>query len=173
MVCRIVDSFPGEVGLGLGSQISQIMELLVLNELDHFIKERLHIKYYIRYMDDFILIHSDKNYLKYCLQEINKKIIALGLELNKKTSIQPLKHGIVFLKWHYYIESTGAITMKMNRKKLSKQKRRMKKMLPLRGAQKVKESLTSFLANAKRGNTHHTQYCMKQYYRSLIGEEFE
>ncbi len=87
MVCRIIDSFPGEVGLGLGSQISQIMELLVLNGLDHFIKERLHIKYYIRYMDDFILIHPDKDYLKYCLTEINKKIIELGLELNKKTTI--------------------------------------------------------------------------------------
>ena len=87
MVCRIIDSFPDEVGLGLGSQISQIMELLVLNGLDHFIKERLHIKYYIRYMDDFILIHPDKNYLKYCLTEINKKIIELGLELNKKTTI--------------------------------------------------------------------------------------
>lgn len=63
MVCRVIDSFEGEKGLGLGSQISQIMELLVLNDLDHFIKERLHIKHYIRYMDDFILIHSDKCYL--------------------------------------------------------------------------------------------------------------
>ena len=91
MVCRIVDSFPGEIGLGLGSQVSQIMELLVLNELDHFIKERLHIKYYIRYMDDFILIHPDKEYLEYCLVEINKHIAALGLELNKKTTLHPLK----------------------------------------------------------------------------------
>lgn len=63
MVFRIIDSFDGEVGLGLGSQISQIMELLVLNDLDHYIKERLKIKYYIRYMDDFILIHPDKEYL--------------------------------------------------------------------------------------------------------------
>lgn len=63
MVCRVIDSFEGDRGLGLGSQISQIMELLVLNDLDHFIKEKLHIKYYIRYMDDFILIHPDRGYL--------------------------------------------------------------------------------------------------------------
>lgn len=172
MVCRIIDSFPGEVGLGLGSQISQIMELLVLSELDHFIKEKLHIKYYIRYMDDFILIHSDKQYLEYCLAEINKQIIALGLELNKKTTLQPLSQGVVFLKWHYYIKPTGAIILKMNKKKLSKQKRRMRKMLPLCGALKVRESLVSFLANAQRGNTHHTQYYMKQYYRELTGSDF-
>ena len=172
MVCRITDSFPGEIGLGLGSQISQIMELLVLSELDHFIKEKLHIKYYIRYMDDFILIHPNKEYLKYCLVEINKRVVALRLELNKKTTIQPLQQGIIFLKWHYYITPTGAIVLKMNKKKLSKQKRRMRKMLPLHGALKVRESLVSFLANAQRGNTHHTQYCMKQYFRELIGSDF-
>lgn len=103
MVCRIIDSFDGEVGLGLGSQISQIMELLVLNDLDHYIKERLKIKYYIRYMDDFILIHPDKAYLQYCLCAIHTKINALELLLNRKTNIQPLRHGIIFLKWHYYI----------------------------------------------------------------------
>lgn len=79
------------------------MELLVLNDLDHYIKERLKIKYYIRYMDDFILIHPDKKYLQYCLCAIHTKINALGLLLNRKTNIQPLRHGIIFLKWHYYI----------------------------------------------------------------------
>lgn len=172
MVCRIIDSFPGEIGLGLGSQISQIMELLVLNELDHFIKERLHIKYYIRYMDDFILIHPDKEYLEYCLMEINKHVTTLGLELNKKTTLHPLKQGIIFLKWHYYIRPYGRIVMKMDKKKVTKQKKRMKKILPLHGEAKVQESLTSFLANAKRGNTHHTQYCMEQFYCELTGSDF-
>ena len=56
----IIDSFGGDKGIGLGSQVSQITELAVLDDLDHYIKERLRIKHYLRYMDDFILIHEDK-----------------------------------------------------------------------------------------------------------------
>ena len=48
---------------------SQILAVFYLNDLDHFVKEKLKIKYYVRYMDDFILFHENKNYLKYCLGE--------------------------------------------------------------------------------------------------------
>lgn len=51
---------------------SQFLAILYLNELDHFIKEELKIKYYIRYMDDGLIIHEDKEYLKYCLKEIKE-----------------------------------------------------------------------------------------------------
>lgn len=176
MVCRIVDSFGGEVGLGLGSQISQIMELLVLNDLDHFIKERLHIKQYIRYMDDFILIHPNRQYLRYCLTEIEKQLQVLGLTLNDKTNIQPLRHGVIILKWHFYITKNNCIIMKMNKCKIAKQKRRMKKLyareqcgLAALGA--TADSLVSFLANAKRGNTYHINKIMQQFYRCLTGGE--
>ena len=70
--CEIVDSF-GEIGLGLGSQVSQLVALAVLDDLDHFIKERLRIKHYIRYMDDFILVHEDKEYLRQCKKEIEAR----------------------------------------------------------------------------------------------------
>ena len=173
MVCRIIDSFDEKVGLGLGSQISQIMELLVLNDLDHYIKERLKIKYYIRYMDDFILIHPDKKYLQYCLCAIHTKINALGLLLNRKTNIQPLRHGIIFLKWHYYIQPQGRIVMRMNHKKLSKQKRRLRKLIENKnlGIKCAAESLTSFLANAKRGNSYFKQQDMLKYFKNLTGSD--
>lgn len=74
-VLNIIDSFNEgdnpEVGLGLGSQVTQLVELSVLNELDHIIKEKLKIKYYVRYMDDLILICHNKDYLKYCLRGFN------------------------------------------------------------------------------------------------------
>ena len=73
-VCRIIDSFDHgpdpTVGMGLGSQVTQLSQLAVLDDLDHFIKEQLHIKFYVRYMDDFILLHPDKAYLRYCWMEI-------------------------------------------------------------------------------------------------------
>ena len=70
----------GDIGLGLGSQISQILALASVNSLDHFIKEKLHIKYYGRYMDDGYLIHQDKKYLQYCLNEINIFCQKLGIK---------------------------------------------------------------------------------------------
>lgn len=175
MVCRIIDSFEGDHGLGLGSQISQIMELLVLNDLDHFIKERLKIKCYIRYMDDFILIFPDKKYLQYCLKEIKIYLTSIGLELNKKTKIYPLSQGIIFLKWHYYIIK-NKIIMTMNPKKLTKERARLKKLWAreqqgtiLLGTTAI--SLTSFLANAKRGNTYHICKSMHKFYKNLTGSD--
>lgn len=91
---------PGK-GLGIGNQTSQILAIFYLNDLDHFIKEKLHIKYYIRYMDDFILIHHDKEYLKYCLEEIRKFVEKERLELNKKTNIYSMHNGITFIGFKY------------------------------------------------------------------------
>ncbi len=71
--CEIVDSF-GEIGIGLGSQVSQLVALAVLDDLDHYIKERLRIKHYVRYMDDFVLIHHDKEYLQKCRAEISEQL---------------------------------------------------------------------------------------------------
>lgn len=66
---------------------SQVIATFYLNELDHFIKDDLKIKSYVRYMDDGVLIHNDKEYLKYCLKKIEKIIHKYRLELNKKTRI--------------------------------------------------------------------------------------
>ena len=59
-------------GLPIGNMTSQILAIFYLNNLDHFIKEKLHIKYYVRYMDDGVILSNDKKYLKYCLSVINK-----------------------------------------------------------------------------------------------------
>ena len=67
----IIDSY-GEDGRGLpvGNLLSQLFANLVLNELDDYVKNELKVKYYIRYMDDFIIIHNDREYLKDILQKI-------------------------------------------------------------------------------------------------------
>lgn len=63
---QFLDAF-GDVGYGLGSQISQIAAIMLPNRLDHVIKEELGIKGYGRYMDDGYLIHESKEYLETCL----------------------------------------------------------------------------------------------------------
>ena len=63
------------------------MFLFLLNELDHYIKEQLKIKYYVRYMDDFLLILPNKVKSKEIKNEVEKFLNEkLHLKLNKKTN---------------------------------------------------------------------------------------
>lgn len=169
--CAIVDSF-GDCGLGLGSQVSQLIALAVLDDLDHFIKEQLRIKYYVRYMDDFILIHPNKNYLKFCRTEIAQQLALKGLELNEKTSIYPLKQGVKMLKWRFVLTDSGAILRKMNRKKQSTERTKLKKLYlgELSGRYApgtAYASLCSWLANANRGDTYYECIKMVEFYKEL------
>ena len=79
--------------LSIGAMTSQILTIFYLNDMDHFIKEKLKIKYYIRYQDDFLLFHPSKKYLKYCLKELEKFLDKEKLKLNKKTRIYLYRTG--------------------------------------------------------------------------------
>lgn len=116
-------------GLPIGNETSQLLAIYYLNELDHYIKEHLHIKYYIRYMDDFILIHHDKEYLKKCLNLINKKLSSLKLSLNKKTQIYNLKSGVNFLGYKFILKNKKLIILLNNqtRKKIKRKLRKARK----------------------------------------------
>lgn len=140
-------------GLPIGNMTSQLFAIYYLNDLDHFIKEKLHIKYYIRYMDDFILMHPDKEYLKYCLQEIEKKVAAEELKLNQKTKIISMKDGLNFLGYRFVLknkkllvlingQTKRRITHKLN--KLSKN--------PPENYQSVLASYKGYLSNCCSGS---------------------
>lgn len=76
---------------------SQALAIFYLNDMDHFIKEKLGIKYFVRYQDDFCLFHESKEYLRYCLKEIRKFLENEGLKLNNKTRIYNNKNKYIFL----------------------------------------------------------------------------
>ena len=65
--------------------------------MDHFIKEQLRIKYYVRYQDDFLLFHESKDYLKYCLEQIKIFLEKEKLSLNKKSRIFKSTNNFLFL----------------------------------------------------------------------------
>lgn len=119
-----IDSTDG-LGLPLGNQVAQVYALLMLNGLDHFITSELGIQSYGRYMDDFYLVHHDKQYLKWCLECINEMVSSLGLSLNGKTQIVPFKCGIGFTGFHHYVTKDG----KYIRKLKGENKRRIRKKL--------------------------------------------
>jgi len=116
-------------GLPLGYQTSQLLALMYLDEFDHWVKERLGIKYYGRYMDDFYLIHESKDHLRKCLDEINSYMADLKLELNEKTGISPLRNGIDFLGFHSYLTESGKVIRKLRHASAKRMKRRIKKWI--------------------------------------------
>ena len=117
------------VGLPIGNETSQILAVYFLSELDHYIKEKLHIKCYIRYMDDFVLFHPDKEYLKYCLKKIEDYLTSLNLSLNNKTQIYDIKKGFNFLGYKFFLKGKKLIIMINNqtKKRVKKKLRRLKK----------------------------------------------
>lgn len=124
LMCIYIDS--SEEGLPLGYQTSQLFALLYLDEMDHFIKEKLHIRYYGRYMDDFYLIHPDKTYLQHCRKEIERFLQELKLELNEKTQIFPLRNGVDFIGFHTYLTESGKVVRKLRKDSIKRIRKKIK-----------------------------------------------
>jgi len=172
----IIDSTEGEVGIPIGNQSSQLFALLYLNGLDHYIKEKLGIKFYGRYMDDFYLIHEDKEFLKKCLNEIRSYVGKLGLELNEKTQISPLRNGIDFLGFHTYLTDSGKVIRKLRRQSKTGICRRLKKFkglheqgrLPMT---RIECSYRSWRGHAERGNCYHLIRKTDKLYNELFKKE--
>lgn len=117
LLCVYIDSTNG---LPLGYQTSQLLALLFLDEFDHWVKEKLHARYYGRYMDDFYIISDSKKYLQDCWRQINGQMDSMKLELNEKTAIFPLRNGINFLGFHTYLDDGGAVIMKLRQDSLDR-----------------------------------------------------
>jgi retron-type reverse transcriptase len=91
-------SAPG-CGLPIGNLTSQVFANFYMNSLDHFIKYDLGIKYYGRYVDDFVIIHPDKEYLKMIIPLLSSYLsTTLQLTLHpKKQYLQHYTKGVRFL----------------------------------------------------------------------------
>lgn len=86
-------------GLPIGNYTNQVFANFYLNQFDHYLKSELGFKYYGRYVDDFVLVSTDKEYLKACIPKIRMYLKTnLELELHpNKIYFQNIKHGIEFL----------------------------------------------------------------------------
>ncbi len=90
-------------GLPLGALTSQLLANVYLDQLDHFIKDSLGVRYYVRYMDDFVLLHRDKAELWRLLAEIRDFLVCeLHLTLNRKTRVFPASHGVDFAGYRHW-----------------------------------------------------------------------
>ena len=169
----IVDSYECEPGRGLpmGNQTSQWFALYYLDGLDRLIKEKLRIKYYTRYMDDMILIHPDKDYLKECLHEMKSYLTKeLKLEFNEKTQIHAIRQGVDFLGFHFYLTETGKVIRTLRQSAKKRLKRRLRNYRHAYGEGKIElEAISQSVASYKGHLKHaHTYWLQKNIWKHFI-----
>ena len=114
-------------GLSIGAMTSQFFAIFYLNDLDHYIKEDLKHKYYVRYMDDFLILSTDKNKLINDLNLINQQIENIKLKINKKSNIHKSSIGFSFLGYKYRVIN-NKLKITFNKTTYYKIKRRLEKL---------------------------------------------
>lgn len=176
-VCILDGQYDREIGFNPGSQMIQIAGIGILNALDHFVKEELRIKHYLRYMDDFILIHHDRQYLLECQVRIAQMLQELECQFNtRKTGITHLSDGILFLGFHYRLTKSGKVIMTLNSANIKHERKKLCKLVHLakkglRTREKVDECYRDWKNHVAKGNDYKLLQRMDQYYQNLWKEE--
>lgn len=169
----ILDSFPGDVGFNPGSQIIQIAGISLLDKIDHFIKERLRVKHYMRYMDDMVLIGNDHNQLREWLKIIAEKLNEIGLEIHqKKTKITTLRTGFMWLGYRYRLTGTGKVVMTADTDRLKSTRKKYFRLVKKakRGEisrEKVDQSYMCWRECASKGDGYKMLKNMDRFYQRL------
>lgn len=104
---KIIRSFNSEKvnkGLPLGNLTSQLLVNIYMNEFDQYVKHKLKVKYYIRYVDDFVFLSKNKDELISLLSKVRDFLLdKLSLNLHSdKVFIKTLASGIDFLGWIHF-----------------------------------------------------------------------
>ncbi len=157
LIQKILDNHTTQTGKGMpiGNLTSQFFANLYLNELDYFVKHELKVKFYIRYVDDFVLLDKSKEKLEKVKTQINEFLNTINLKLHpEKSQIYPLHKGVKFLGfrmfYHYKL---------LNKRNVRKMKYRLKEFEKLYKESKVSEndiyrSLVSWFGYAQQADTY-------------------
>lgn len=159
-------------GVCLGSQISQILALIIPNPLDHHLKDKLGLKYYVRYMDDGIVLCKNKDEARLVLKEIKNQVDRLGLILSdKKTYITKLTRGFTFLKVDYYVRD-NKIIRKLNKRGIVRMRRKLNGLFQLVNSGTISEqdafnSIQSWWSHSFIASSYHARLNMLEKYKLL------
>lgn len=143
-------------GLPIGNLTSQLFANIYLNELDHFVKDRLKMRWYARYMDDFLIIHPDRGYLK-ILQSTIDEFLKNKLHLSlhpKKLTIKNVTDGVPFVGYRIFYDHVlirGNTLRRIERNYRSKRKQVKEGKIP---EKKLAETKASIVGHFKHANTY-------------------
>ena len=125
-LCLIDNIIDSETGLPIGNYTSQWFSNFFLQDLDHFIKEKLRIKYYVRYVDDLVLLGGNKRKLHRAKREIDLFLKHESLEIKKnwqvfKVSIRPIDFlGFRFYGYKTTLRRRNSLRIRRRMRKISK-----------------------------------------------------
>jgi len=144
---QVIGSFSStrlRVGLPLGNLTSQLLVNIYMNEFDQFVKRKLKVKGYVRYADDFVVLHHDRAYLEGLLSEFATFLCEkLKLRLHPdKVFIKTLASGVDFLGWVHFPDHRTLRTAT---------KRRMLRRIERSGGKR--EIIESYLGSFQHGNS--------------------
>ncbi|MDO9513856.1 MAG: reverse transcriptase domain-containing protein [Elusimicrobiota bacterium] len=165
-------SLPNRAGCGLpvGNLTSQLFANIYLNKLDYFVKHELKVHYYIRYVDDFIILDEDKKKLADLKEKIAEFLEKdLALKLNKKSSIFPAKQGVDFLG--YRVWGTHRLLRKSSIKRMKKRIKFAKEnpeMIP-----DLRRSLISWRGHCRYADTFNLMRKIRKQISALPGLRME
>ena len=175
---QLVDDF-GEVGVGLGSQVSQTIATAIPNPLDHAFKQEMKIRWYGRYMDDGYAIHESCEHLEHCLERLRQLCGERNIPLNEgKTKIVSLRKGFVFLKMRFTITETGRIVQRASRKTIVRERRKITKLFGLLKAGKItvkdiETTMASMDGHLKRADSYNARKNLQALYDRKLKEVTE
>ena len=173
MALQVLRHLPGDVGYNPGSQIVQILGITALDKIDHFIKDKLKIDGYVRYMDDFILIHESRDYLEHCLAKIKRMLADRKMMASeKKTYIQAVTDPILFLGFRYQFTESGKLLVMADPKKIKHEKKKIMRMVEhvKKGTltkRDVDVHFKAYKSSIRYGNTHKTICRLNTWYAAL------
>jgi len=158
LVQKILDNHDSKIlgrGMPIGNLTSQFFANVYLNELDYFVKHKLKAKYYLRYVDDFVILHKDKEVLENYKKQINEFLKAIKLELHpEKSRVLSLHNGISLLGFRVFYHYK--LPRKSNIRKFEKRLDELTKDFKEGKINKEKfmESLEGWFAYAEWSNTY-------------------
>lgn len=144
-----------KIGISIGNYTSQFFANIYLNELDHYVKDCLKIKYYVRYMDDFIILIRTKAEAKILKDKISLFLKEnLNLELNKKSKYFLNTLGIDFCG--YIIHEKFILIRKRSKQKINKNIKKWNKLYEnnILDVYKTRIQFNSWLAHIKHACTY-------------------
>lgn len=144
------------LGMPLGNTLSQLCANIYLNKIDQYCKRNLRLKYYVRYMDDIIIIVENKEKAKEVLELIRKQVKRkLGIRLNNdKSKIFPIAQGVNAIGFKIY--PTHMLLRNESKKRIKQKLRKFKDLLIEEKItiEKVEQILNSWLGHAEQANSY-------------------
>lgn len=121
--------YSGDKGYNPGSQMVQIAGISYLDGFDHFMKEQLRVRRYVRYMDDFLAICLTEDEGRRILDSAGREAAKVGLSLHpRKSRVVRAMDGVQFLGFVYRITESGRVLMFRDPQRIKETRRKYRRL---------------------------------------------